>query len=93
MGRARVYYPWRNLDALGNVELPKSERKPFDKGIEEFYLETAERLQGEMVLITVGPLTNIARTIKKYPQFVKLVKHMYMMGGTLSMRGNVSPVA
>ena len=46
-----------------------------------------------MVLITVGPLTNIARTIKKYPQFVKLVKHMYMMGGTLSMRGNVSPVA
>ena len=82
-----------NLDALGNVELPKSERKPFDKGIEEFYLETAERLQGEMVLITVGPLTNIARTIKKYPQFVKLVKHMYMMGGTLSMRGNVSPVA
>lgn len=80
-------------NGLGNVELPKSERKPFDKGIEEFYLETAERLQGEMVLITVGPLTNIARTIKKYPQFVKLVKHMYMMGGTLSMRGNVSPVA
>lgn len=80
-------------NGLGNVELPKSERKPFDKGIEEFYLETAERLQGEMVLITLGPLTNIARTIKKYPQFVKLVKHMYMMGGTLSMRGNVSPVA
>lgn len=53
-------------NGLGNVELPKSERKPFDKGIEEFYLETAERLQGEMVLITVGPLTNIARTIKKY---------------------------
>lgn len=31
-------------NGLGNVELPKSERKPFDKGIEEFYLETAERL-------------------------------------------------
>ena len=54
-------------NGLGNVELPKSERKPFDKGIEEFYLETAERLQGEMVLITLGPLTNIARTIKNIP--------------------------
>ena len=45
---------------LGNVTLPASSRKTTGKGVEEHYLELGERCQGELVLIALGPLTNIA---------------------------------
>lgn len=44
----------------GNVKLPASGRKTTGKGVEEHYLELGERCQGELVLIALGPLTNIA---------------------------------
>ena len=56
-------------------------------------MDLAEQYEGELVVITLGPLTNIARTIREYPGFVHKVKGLVMMGGTLTMRGNVSPVA
>lgn len=80
-------------NGLGNAVLPQSSRRLTNTGVEEHYLELGRRYQGELVLITLGPLTNIALTLKKYPQFAGMVKRVVMMGGTLSMRGNVSPVA
>ena len=47
-------------NGLGNVTLPASSRKTTGKGVEEHYLELGERCQGELVLIALGPLTNIA---------------------------------
>ena len=47
-------------NGLGNVKLPASGRKTTGKGVEEHYLELGERCQGELVLIALGPLTNIA---------------------------------
>ncbi len=47
-------------NGLGNVTLPASGRKTTGKGVEEHYLELGERCQGELVLIALGPLTNIA---------------------------------
>ena len=80
-------------NGLGNVTLPASRRKTTGKGVEEHYLELGERYRGELVLIALGPLTNIALTLKKYPRFASMVKRMILMGGTLFTRGNVSPVA
>ncbi len=80
-------------NGLGNAVLPQSSRKVTGKGVEEHYLELGQKYRGELVLITLGPLTNLALTLKKYPQFASMVKKVVMMGGTLSMRGNVSPVA
>lgn len=47
-------------NGLGNVTLPASSRKTTGKGVEEHYLELGERYRGELVLIALGPLTNIA---------------------------------
>lgn len=80
-------------NGLGNVELPKSQRKLKDVDIRDFYMELAQRYEDDLVLIALGPLTNIAMTLEKYPSFAKKIKKMVMMGGTISMRGNVSPVA
>lgn len=80
-------------NGLGNTELPASSRVTKDMDVSRFHMELAEACEGELVVLTLGPLTNIARTLKEYPGFAGKVKRLVMMGGTLSMRGNVSPVA
>lgn len=80
-------------NGLGNIELKKSSRKAVDMDVSRFHMELAEKYEGELVVVTLGPLTNIARTIQTCPAFARKVKRLVMMGGTLSMRGNVSPVA
>ena len=80
-------------NGLGNVELPPSRRSTRDVDVSRFHMDLAEQYGGELMVITLGPLTNIARTIREYPGFVHKVKGLVMMGGTLTMRGNVSPVA
>lgn len=56
-------------NGVGNVELPRSGRNILQGDIEDFYMGLADKYAGELVLITLGPLTNIARTLAKYPAF------------------------
>lgn len=54
--------------------------------------EKAKELKGELVLIAVGPLTNIAITIAKHPDIVDYIKVMNIMGGCAN-GGNSTPCA
>ena len=69
-------------NGLGNVELPPSRRSTRDVDVSRFHMDLAEQYGGELMVITLGPLTNIARTIREYPGFVHKVKGLVMMGGT-----------
>ncbi len=80
-------------NGLGNVDLPRSSRSLRREDVCDFHMRLAEEYPGELVLITLGPLTNVAHTLLKYPGFAPMVKRVVMMGGTVQMRGNVSPVA
>ena len=44
-------------------------------------IRLAEEYKNELIIIAVGPLTNIATAIKKEPKIVKWVKALYTMGG------------
>ncbi|KAG2582325.1 hypothetical protein PVAP13_6KG103300 [Panicum virgatum] len=65
-------------DGLGNIELP-------DPSIKKF--------PGEVSVLALGPLTNIALAIKRDPSFVKNVKRIVVLGGAFSAAGNVTPAA
>ncbi|MBQ1827497.1 MAG: nucleoside hydrolase, partial [Erysipelotrichaceae bacterium] len=52
----------------------------------------AVECKGELELLVTGPMTNIAIAVLQYPDFPKLIKHMYFMGGAVK-GGNVSPTA
>lgn len=80
-------------NGIGNVELPDTKRVIVDQNVNDFQMELANQYEGELVLITLGPLTNIANTIRKYPDFPKKIKSVIMMGGAVSISGNVSPVS
>ena len=48
---------------------------------------------GEITLLTIGPLTNVATAIAQSAGFAAAVKDIVMMGGTAACAGNISPAA
>ncbi|MBN2459820.1 nucleoside hydrolase [Candidatus Woesearchaeota archaeon] len=48
---------------------------------------------GKITLITLGPLTNIAKAIKQNPRVMRKLKAIVMMGGAIRVAGNMSRVA
>ncbi len=58
-----------------------------------FIIESARAAPGEITLVAVGPLTNIAEALRREPLLPGLVRQLVVMGGTVDEPGNVSPVA
>ena len=59
-------------------------------------VELARRIvqaAGEITILALGPLTNIALAIRLEPEFVKHVREIIFMGGIVAGHGNVSAVA
>jgi len=52
-----------------------------------------EASPGEIELITLGPLTNIAAALAVEPRLADWVQHCYIMGGAVHGQGNITPVA
>jgi purine nucleosidase len=48
---------------------------------------------GEITLVTLGPLTNIAVALSLEPRLADYVKECYVMGGNANCVGNVTPAA
>ncbi|DBA75224.1 TPA: hypothetical protein ACH3X1_010518 [Trebouxia sp. C0004] len=55
-------------------------------------IEAAKAQQGELILVVLGPLTNVALACKLDPHLPSRVKALYVMGGS-AHKGNVTPTA
>lgn len=80
-------------NGIGNVELPQSGQKPLAMSAEDFIIQKANELEGELVLVTTGRLTNLANALKKDPRLPRKIKRVVAMGGCLNTHGNVTPYA
>jgi purine nucleosidase len=47
----------------------------------QFLLNLSQRYSGELEILAIGPLTNIAATISSFPEFKSRIKRLYLMGG------------
>lgn len=56
--------------------------RPINKSATEFIIENLRKYPDEVILITVGPVTNIGDVIRKDPEALKLAKHVYSMFGS-----------
>ncbi|KAK7214383.1 hypothetical protein V2G26_002386 [Clonostachys chloroleuca] len=54
----------------------------------DFIIESVHRYPGEVTLLAIGPLTNIALAIRKDPAIVPLIKQIVIMGGQIYAPGN-----
>jgi purine nucleosidase len=84
-------------NGLGNIELPEPADTTLDaRPAHRFIIDTVRAHPGEVTLIAVGPLTNLARALEADPEVARLVKQVVIMGGafgTTGVLGNVSPAA
>ena len=80
-------------DGLGEIWVPESSRAALDLTAAEFIVETVMSNPGEISLIALGPMTNIALALALEPRLAKSVKRIVAMGGVLTVPGNVSPVS
>jgi inosine-uridine nucleoside N-ribohydrolase len=60
---------------------------------QEVWQECGRRYSGELILITLGPLTNVALALKVSPATVHRFTHIISMAGAIAVPGNVTPAA
>lgn len=80
-------------DGQGNVHLPPPSGKPLDTSAAQFIVEQVMRHPGEVTLVPIGPLTNIALAIRLEPRIVSAVRDVVLMGGNALGPGNATPAA
>jgi inosine-uridine nucleoside N-ribohydrolase len=82
-------------DGLGNLTSRQARNgmQPDARSAAQFIVEMARAHPGEITLVPVGPLTNIAAALALEPQLPQLIKSVVLMGGAVKEGGNVSPVA
>ena len=81
-------------DGLGNIGVPDMSAEPLDpRPAHDFLIEMVRAHPGEITIVAVGRMTNLANALKADPEITSLVKEVVIMGGALDVPGNVSPAA
>lgn len=81
------------VDGFGNLDLAAPKGKALDTSAAQFIVDQVNANPGEINLVAVGPLGNLARALEIDPELPGKVKQVVLMGGAIAADGNVSPVA
>lgn len=96
--RRPMVRPWVSAenvhgDGAGGLSMETSGLKTASEhGVDALLRLTAES-PGELTIVAIGPLTNIAMAVVKDPSFAQRVKSLYIMGGSNNARGNITAAA
>lgn len=76
---------------LGYAELPVPRRGPGPRDGAALIVESARQRPGELTLVTLGPLTNVALALQQEPDLPRLLSRLVMMVGSYRSPGNTAP--
>ena len=79
-------------NGLAGVEFPEPKTKPVAESAPQLIRRIIRQSPGEVSIIAIGPLTNLALAFRDDPQLPSLVRSVTIMGGSLS-GGNITPAA
>lgn len=94
--RGGSYWPTaiHGHNGIGDVPVPDVISRQADpRPAHQFIIDTVRAHPGEITLIAVGRMTNLALALKADPEIAGLVKQVIIMGGAFDVNGNVSPAA
>lgn len=75
----------------GYAQLPEPTATPPDRSAAEAWVEAARAHPGELIGVLIGPATNLALALDLEPDFPRLLKRLFVMGGAFNYRGNTHP--
>jgi purine nucleosidase len=76
---------------IGYAELPPASRPLSARHGADVIVEAARRRPGELTLVTLGPLTNVAVALLREPELPRLLRRLVMMAGSYRSPGNTAP--
>ena len=91
-GRFHYGYYFHGPAGLG-VRLPSPKTAPHPGRAPEFIARLASESPGQLTLIALGPLTNVARALALDPQLARWTRELVVMGGAIDVPGNVTQFA
>ncbi len=78
---------------LGYAKLPEPRTRPVVRHGIDFLIEKILASPGEITLLAIGPLTNVALAIRQEPRIAETLKELIIMGGALRHEGNTTALA
>jgi purine nucleosidase len=78
---------------LGDAHLPPPSRRLSPRHAADLIIGEAQAHPGEMTLLTLGPMTNLAVAVLREPMLPKLLRRLVLMGGAYGAAGNTTPVS
>lgn len=90
--------PWVNAanvhgDGVGGLAIDPSAYAPEDEHAVDALVRLARAYAGELRIVAIGPLTNLASAVLRDPEFPRNVRTLYVMGGSNNARGNITAAA
>ncbi len=79
-------------DGLGNINLPVAAGWTYAEGL-SLYGRLAAGHGGQLVIVAIGPLTNLAAVLADEPQVLARAGRIVIMGGAVFCPGNITPKA
>jgi purine nucleosidase len=76
---------------VGYAELPTATAELSRRHAADLMITEARRRPGELTLITLAPLTNLAVALVREPELPRLLKGLVMMAGSYRSAGNTAP--
>jgi purine nucleosidase len=76
---------------LGYAELPPARRPLSARHAADLIVAEARERPGELTLVTLGPLTNLAVAVLREPDLPRLLRRWVLMGGSYRTAGNTAP--
>ena len=76
---------------IGYAVLPPATRPLSARYSPDLIVEEARRRPGEITLVTLAPLTNVALAVLREPELPRLLRRLVIMGGSYRSPGNTAP--
>jgi purine nucleosidase len=81
------------VTGLGYADLPEARARPVGQHGVDFLIDRILASPGEITLVAIGPLTNVALAIRQEPRIVQALRELIIMGGAIRYEGNTTALA
>lgn len=81
------------VDGLGGAAGPPAARRPSGESAAEQLVRLAHEYDGDLSVLALGPLTNVALALREEPRLPQLLKQVVWMGGRIRGPGNITSSA
>lgn len=91
LGKHETVEAVHGRDGMGDSFFDKAVQRPESEHAVDVIIQKAHQYAGELSLLAIAPLTNIAMALQRDPSIAGKIERIYVMGGTNNALGNIKP--